>query len=119
MGEPQIHGIFEGISDADLKIVVLHHPFDWLTEFDCNRIETRIYARLRFHIAWSPAQTKGRDSERTTLAIMSLSLRERATNVDMPEDPLYANSYNYVHLDFDTGKGIVFFVAGVIHEPNG
>jgi predicted phosphodiesterase len=42
VGEPQIHSILDEIEDADLKIAVLHHPFDWLTEFDCNRIETRL-----------------------------------------------------------------------------
>ena len=42
VGEPQIHDILEEISDADLKIAVLHHPFDWLAEFDCNRIEARL-----------------------------------------------------------------------------
>jgi hypothetical protein len=42
VGEPQIHDSLEEIADADLRIAVLHHPFDWLAEFDCNRIEERL-----------------------------------------------------------------------------
>ncbi|HPT37864.1 MAG TPA: metallophosphoesterase, partial [Methanothrix sp.] len=39
IGEPQICKDLEKTNGTDLKIAVLHHPFDWLREFDRNRIE--------------------------------------------------------------------------------
>ena len=37
IGEPQIHEALNQIKKAELRIVVMHHPFDWLAEFDRNR----------------------------------------------------------------------------------
>lgn len=35
VGEPQIPDLLRSISDVDIKIVVLHHPFNWLADLDC------------------------------------------------------------------------------------
>ena len=107
VGEPQIHGILEGIADADLKIVVLHHPFDWLTEFDCNRIETRIRQGCDFILRGHQHKPKVEIASGTSgdcVVIPAGASYDRR----MAENPLYTNSYNFVHLDFDTGKGLVF-----------
>jgi 3',5'-cyclic AMP phosphodiesterase CpdA len=42
VGESQIHRPIGQISDADLKIVVLHHAQDWLAPFDGNKIWNRL-----------------------------------------------------------------------------
>jgi tetratricopeptide (TPR) repeat protein/predicted phosphodiesterase len=107
VGEPQIHGILEGISDADLKIVVLHHPFDWLTEFDCNRIETRIMQGCDFILRGHQHKPKVEIASGTSGDCVIIPAGA-SYNRRISENPLYANSCNYVHLDFDTGKGIVF-----------
>jgi hypothetical protein len=39
IGEPQFYDALDQIADAELRIAVLHHPFDWLNEFDRNRTE--------------------------------------------------------------------------------
>ena len=107
VGEPQIHGILEGISDADLKIVVLHHPFDWLTEFDCNRIETRIMQGCDFILRGHQHKPKVEIASGTSGDCVIIPAGA-SYNRRISENPLYANSCNYVHLDFDTGMGIVF-----------
>jgi hypothetical protein len=42
VGEPQIHDPLEQISNADIRIAVLHHTFDWLAPFDCDRVEDQL-----------------------------------------------------------------------------
>ncbi|MDD4652439.1 MAG: metallophosphoesterase, partial [Methanothrix sp.] len=107
VGEPQIHSILDEISDADLKIAVLHHPFDWLTEFDCNRIETRLLQGcdfiLRGHQHKPKVEVTSGTSGNCVIIPAGASYDRR-----MAENPAYANSYNFVHLDLDTGKGTVF-----------
>ena len=107
VGEPQIYGILEGISDADLKIVVLHHPFDWLTEFDCNRIETRIMQGCDFILRGHQHKPRVEIASGTSGDCVIIPAGA-SYNRRISENPIYANSCNYVHLDFDTGKGIVF-----------
>ena len=107
VGEPQIHSILDDISDADLKIAVLHHPFDWLTEFDCNRIEVRLRQGCDFILRGHQHKTRVEIMSGTSgdcVIIPAGASYDRR----MAENPLYANSYNFVHLDFNTGNGIVF-----------
>jgi len=105
VGEPQIDGILE--EHAYLKIAVLHHPFDWLTEFDCNRIEDRLRQEcdfiLRGHQHKPKVEIAGGTSGDCVIIPAGASYDRR-----MAENPRYANSYNFVHLDFSTGEGIAF-----------
>ncbi|MCK9442408.1 MAG: metallophosphoesterase, partial [Methanothrix sp.] len=107
VGEPQIHSILDEISGADLKIAVLHHPFDWLKEYDCNRIETRLRQGsdfiLRGHQHKPRVEIMSGTSGDCVIIPAGASYDRR-----MAENPSYANSYNFVHLDFDTGRGTVF-----------
>jgi predicted phosphodiesterase len=107
VGEPQIHDILEEISDADIKIAVIHHPFDWLAEFDSNRIEFRLKQScdfiLRGHQHKPMVEITGGTSGDCVIVPAGASYDRR-----MAENPRYVNSYNFVHLDFNTGKGIVF-----------
>lgn len=48
IGEPQIHDALKQIGDADLRLIVLHHPFDSLSEFDRNRVEERLQKSTDF-----------------------------------------------------------------------
>lgn len=107
VGEPQIHGILEEISGADLKFAVLHHPFDWLTEFDCDRIETRLMQSCNFILRGHQHKPKVEIISGTSgdcVVIPAGASYDRR----MTENPRYANSYNFVHLDCDIGKGVVF-----------
>jgi len=107
IGEPQIHDILEEISGADLSIAVLHHPFDWLTEFDCDRIEMPLLQGcdfiLRGHQHKPRVEITSGTSGDCVIIPAGASYDRR-----MPENPRYANSYNFAHLDFDAGKGVIF-----------
>ena len=107
VGEPQIYSAIDEIPEADLKIAILHHPFDWLREFDRNRIEDLLRIEcdfiLRGHQHRQKVEIAGGTSGDCVIIPAGASYDRR-----MIENPRYANSYNFVHLDFDTGKGAVF-----------
>ena len=107
VGEPQIHSVLDEISESNLKIAVLHHPFDWLTEFDCNRIETRLMQGcdfiLRGHQHKPKVEVTSGTSGNCVIIPAGASYDRR-----MAENPAYANSYNFVHLDLATDKGTAF-----------
>ena len=107
VGEPQIHDTLEEIQKSDLKIAVLHHPFDWLAEFDCDRIESRLRHSCDFILRGHQHKQRVEISKGTSgecVIIPSGACYDRR----IPENPLYANSYNFVHLDLETGTGVVF-----------
>jgi tetratricopeptide (TPR) repeat protein len=107
VGEPQIFDAIEKISGAALKIAVLHHPFDWLAEFDRNRIEDPLKQEcdfiLRGHQHYPKVEITSGTSGDCVIIPAGASYDRR-----MAENPRYANSYNFVHLDLDTRKGAVF-----------
>jgi tetratricopeptide (TPR) repeat protein len=107
VGEPQIHSILEEISNANLKIAVLHHPFDWLAEFDCNRIEVRLRQSCDFILRGHQHKPRVEITSGTSgdcIIIPAGASYDRR----IAENPLYTNSYNFVHMDCNTGKGTVF-----------
>lgn len=42
VGEQQAGVLFENIKDTDLKICLMHHPIDWLSDLEMNNIEKRL-----------------------------------------------------------------------------
>ena len=48
VGEPQVHDALDQIADVDVRIAVMHHPFDWLATFDRNRVEARLMQAYHF-----------------------------------------------------------------------
>ncbi len=107
MGEPQIQSSLEKIACADLRIGVLHHPFDWLADFDCDRIEWRLRQNCNFILRGHQHKQKVMIIHNTSgdsVIIPAGSCYDRR----LPQNPIYANSYNFVSLDFDSAKGTVF-----------
>ncbi|MFZ2472394.1 MAG: tetratricopeptide repeat protein [Methanothrix sp.] len=107
VGEPQIYNALEEISRTDLRVAVLHHPFDWLREFDRNRIEDSLRQGcdfiLRGHQHKPKVEITSGTSGNCVIIPAGASYDRR-----MAENPRYANSFNFVHLDFDAGNGVVF-----------
>lgn len=102
VGEPQIHDPLESISDSDIKIAVLHHPFDWLADFESNQIMSRLMKKCDFIL-------HGHQHEQRVAAIRSTYGNCIVIPVGACYDRrIYTNSYNFVHLDFESEKGIVF-----------
>jgi hypothetical protein len=108
VGEHQIHVPLGQISDAEIKIAVVHHPFDWLAEFDCNRVENRLEKTCNFILHGHQHKPQVKVIHSTygdPIVIPAGASYDRR----LPTDPRYANAYNFVHLDCDnTGKGVVF-----------
>jgi len=107
VGEPQIYNALEEISGSDLRVAILHHPFDWLREFDRNRIEDSLRQGcdfiLRGHQHKPKVEITSGTSGNCVIIPAGASYDRR-----MAENPRYANSYNFVHLEFDAGNGVVF-----------
>jgi predicted phosphodiesterase len=108
VGEPQVHNGVAQLADADVRIAILHHPFDWLNEFDRNRVEERLLKTCHFilcghqHVPQVKV-VKGPDGE--CVIIPAGAAYDRRN----PLEPRYANSYNFVHLDFKKRNGTIYF----------
>lgn len=107
LGEPQIHDALAQIAEADVRLVILHHPFAWLAEFDRNRVKDRLGREAHFilcgHQHVSQIEViKGTSGDTVIIPAGSSYDRRAAT------DPRYANSYNFVSLDLSARKGIVY-----------
>jgi len=102
VGEPQIHDILDKVAESDIKIAVLHHPFSWLADFECSQIERSLMEGCNFIL-------RGHQHEPQVSFI-------HGTNGECVTIPagacydhrIYANAYNFVHLDLENGKGVVF-----------
>jgi len=107
VGEIQARGHFDAIEGADLRIALIHHPFDWLAEFDRRQIEKLIKGKSHFilrgheHVAQVEI-TKGTNSGFVYIPAGASYDRRK------PTDAIYTNAYNFVVFDTETGKGNVY-----------
>ncbi|MCP4696295.1 MAG: hypothetical protein GY862_05550, partial [Gammaproteobacteria bacterium] len=96
-GEPQINEGLKKIAGADLRIAVLHHSFEWLAEFDRERIKTRLCMECDLVLCGHQHRQRVEVFDGTTKCVIipaGAGYEQRiATN------PRYVNSYNFVHLD--------------------
>ena len=102
VGEPQIHRSLQSIGDCEIKIAILHHPFDWLTEFDRRRIKRLLGEGCHFILCGHEHQSR---VERVTGTDGDYVFIPAGASYDRPN---YPNSYNFVHLNFEKGEGIVY-----------
>ncbi len=42
VGEHQVGTLFENIKDTDLKICIMHHPLDWLSDLEMTHVERKL-----------------------------------------------------------------------------
>jgi len=108
VGEPQIYESLEKISGSDIRIALLHHPFDWLAPFDKSRMDVHLKRKCNFILhghAHEPGVSAIKDNFGYHITIPAGACYDRS----LPSSSDYTYSYNYVHLDFDSDKGIVFF----------
>jgi len=102
LGERQAREALEQAEGAHVKIALLHHPFDWLREFDQNDSAAMLTDGCDFilhgHLHRSAAtQLTSPDSSAMILAGGACY-----------ETRDYPNMYNWVRLDPATGAGTVF-----------
>jgi len=86
------------IKDADIKIAVMHHPFDWLAEFDRKTVEIRIAQNYDFllcgHVHAAVPQLVTNVYGRMTISQSGALFQSRAD----------INTYQVADVDLDTGK---------------
>ena len=107
VGEPQIHEPLDKISQSDLRIDVLHHSQDWLEYFDGERVWSRLRRECNFILhghGHVPKATAEHGIGGDCVIISAGASFERR----IAKDPSHINSYNFVHLDLETGRGTVF-----------
>lgn len=107
VGEPQIHDALAKIKDADLRIAVMHHPFDWIAPFDRHRVEDRLISTCHFLLLGHDHKSKVDEHKSTSgncVVIPGGAGYERRK----AKDPRYTNAYNLVHLDLEANQVLVY-----------
>ena len=102
IGERQARAALEQAEGANLKIALLHHPFDWLREFDQNDSAAMLTDGCDFilhgHLHQAAAtQLTSPDGAATILACGACY-----------ETREFPNMYNWVRLDPSAGTGTVY-----------
>ncbi|MCK4760707.1 MAG: tetratricopeptide repeat protein [Candidatus Aminicenantes bacterium] len=107
IGEPQIYDILQNTENADLRLAIMHHPFNWLTEIDRGTVQRSLKQDAQFilcghqHMNRVTAE-KGTEGDCVVIPAGAAYDRRKAS------DPLYTNAYNFVHFDFEKNGGVVY-----------
>ena len=107
VGEPQIYDRLSSISDADIKIAVLHHTFDWLNGNDLDRVRRRLMEKFDFILQ---GHQHKQDVSIINGLIGSSTIIPAGASYNHPtlKDPQPTYAYNFVHFDFDSRNFTVF-----------
>jgi predicted MPP superfamily phosphohydrolase len=108
IGEPQIHDALTKLETCRLRIVVLHHPFEWLERSDRNRVEERLMDQshliLRGH-EHTPNLSVVTGPTGNCVIIPAGAAYDRR----IADDPRYTASYNFTSVDLTSGNAEIFF----------
>ena len=107
VGEMQIRKPLDEIAEADLRIGLIHHPFEWLREFDRRQVEPLLKGKchfiLRGHEHVSQVEIVNGTNGKCIQVPAGASYDRRKT-----ADPIYVNAYNFVTFDTETQRGTVY-----------
>ena len=105
LGERQVRLALDATRDAGLRMALLHHPFDWLQEFDRDDCETLLMQGCAFIMHGHLHRTD----------LLSLTTPDARAMILAAgacyETRQYPNGYNWGRLDFDSGQGTVYLRA--------
>ncbi|HKP52732.1 MAG TPA: metallophosphoesterase [Chloroflexia bacterium] len=110
VGEPQVMTAIRKLEaenpPVDIVIGILHHPFEWLEEYDRDRVEDLLskycHFVLRGHVHKQRAYyLKGIYESVTISAGAAFSRRVEG-------DPRYTNAYNYAHIELSERTGTIY-----------
>jgi predicted MPP superfamily phosphohydrolase len=99
LGERQVRTALDAAEDADLRLAVMHHPFDWLQDFDRDDAEPLLCSGCDFVLHGHMHQVgllQARTPDAEAMIIAAGACYETRK---------YPNSYNFVQLDLSTGTG--------------
>jgi predicted phosphodiesterase len=102
LGGPQAIEALEATREADIRIALLHHPFDWLVKFDRDDVESELrngcHLILHGHLHEPQVRVEATLDGETVITPAGAAYESRD----------YANSYNFVRLDLTAGRGTVY-----------
>ncbi len=102
LGEQQVRTCLELAIQADIRIALMHHPFDWLRDSDREDCEPLLVRGCDFVLHGHLHRT----------GVMSLRAPGSEAMIigagACYETREYTNAYNLVHLDFDSGEGVIY-----------
>ncbi|MBM3133776.1 MAG: hypothetical protein FJZ89_00490 [Chloroflexi bacterium] len=102
LGERQVRLALDEAKDAKLRIALLHHPLEWLRDFDRADCEPLLMNGCDFILHGHLHQTGlliQKTPDARSMVIAAGACYETRT---------YPNGYNLVHLDMETGQGTVY-----------
>jgi serine/threonine protein kinase len=100
IGEHQVRLALDKAASADLKIALLHHPFDRLRKFDRDDVEAMLCGDCDFVLQGHAGQTK-------VLGLSGPDSKAMVIAAGGHHAGWHPSSYNYVHLDLAAGAGTV------------
>ena len=102
IGERQVAEALAEAEDADLCIAAMHHPFDYLRR--CDRVDVESRLRGTCHFILRGHEHTPQVMQQTTLHGQTIVIPAGAA-YDRRE---YANGYNFVRIDLQSGDGTVY-----------
>lgn len=105
LGERQVRAALRQAKSADIRIALMHHPFEWLADFDRSDCKPMLLRECDFVLSGhlhdpDLMHLKGPGVEAMIIGAGACYETRR-----------HPNSYNLVHLDLATGKGAIYFRA--------
>jgi predicted phosphodiesterase len=109
IGEHQIRKSLNEIDkeNVDLRIAILHHPFTWLKDFDCRRNEHLLTENCDFILTGHEHTPEAKMIQNENGFYMQISTGA-CFSQRIPNDPIFINAYNLVHLDIEKKSGKVY-----------
>jgi 3',5'-cyclic AMP phosphodiesterase CpdA len=102
IGERQARTALDEVEGIDLKIALMHHPFDWLREFDQNDSAAMLTDGCDFILHGHLHQTAMTQLTSPDSSAMILACGACYETRQWP------NMYNWVQLNLDAGTGTVY-----------
>ena len=107
VGEPQIIDPLHDVDKAQVRIALIHHPFEWLHTTDRGFVEARLLRGCDF-ILRGHVHQQGIQQIASTEGDCVIVRGGTCYNGRIPDRPQYMNAYNYVSYDTDTRQGTVY-----------
>ena len=102
LGERQVRAAVEQATKADIRIALMHHPFEWLHDSDREACERLLLENCHFVLHGHLHRT----------GVMRLTGPDIDSPMVIAAGAAYssneAKACNLTHLDFDTGEGTVY-----------
>jgi len=93
VGRWQVHALLAGVDDADLSIALMHHPWDYLADFDAEVVREEVQRRCAIVLSGHRHRQVGQAASRPGGGVLELAAGCCYGGSD------YANAYQLVEID--------------------